>query len=103
MEISKQIKDYDKFREDVNKIIGHNCCDSNIESALKCTWKTDGDELLICESDDDWYEYTISSIGMKGKDLYIGSSQGFTFVSAYESDWYNTVVYILSDDLRAND
>jgi hypothetical protein len=60
--------------------------------------------------DDDFeqYIYTISSEGMKGEKLYMGNIGKYDIVMCYESDWYDTEIFILDrknrlDDAKSND
>ena len=95
-------------REDINKglrkIIKH--CgddeDSPIE-ILEGDWSIEGDSLHIQEGDtpldEDYYSYTISSLGAKGEELFMGEKDGYTYVMAHPEDgsWSDTTIFVLNN------
>ena len=104
----ERIKQHVKEREAINKelrsIIKHLSDDdqSPIE-IFEGEWNLKGFELLIQHSDDpleeDGYPYIVSSLGAKGKDLFMGEKDGFTYLMAYPDDgnWSDTTIFILDN------
>ncbi len=55
----------------------------------------DGSELIIYDDNGDEYIYNISSVGNKGDELYMGSTEKYDIIMCYDDDWWNTHIYIL--------
>lgn len=109
----ERIKAHIKEREAINiglrEIIEH--CAADEDSPIEVfegDWEVDGDSLHIQHSDEpideDYYAYTISSLGSKGKELFMGEKDGFTYVMAYTEDgeYDDTTIFILNNKNKHN-
>lgn len=103
--ISDHVSERDAITEELKKIMGH-CDESPIEIDITSEWEVNGDELHIQVDDeplsDDYYGYTISSMGAKGEELFMGEKDGFTYVMAYPENWRDTTIYVLNNKLKVN-
>lgn len=102
----EKIKSYLAEREAINtkleRIMGH--CDYspiNMDFLDKEWQQCDNIELRLQVDDsdltDDYYSFTISSLGARGKELFMGEDGGYTYVMAHEhEDWNDTQIFVLN-------
>ena len=93
---------YDNIGEIINYT---DCDDSPLKLELDSKWFIEDDRLVILDTDeefegfDQWYEneYTISSLGSKGKEFFMNTSDNLFFIMAYyeNENWDDTSIYIL--------
>lgn len=102
------IKVRDDLYEEISNIIdyGGNLTDNELFLYTDEKFSIHGEDLFIYDIDDDeWYSLIISSLGTMGEKLYIGESDGYVYVMAYEDErgWDNTNIYIFDADKRTDD
>lgn len=95
--------------EEISKIIGYNymsICDSKIVNGLKLPWAFDDGGGIIYyarHEGDDIYNYEgmiVSSLGNKiGEEMFMGESDGLTYVIGYDEseNWNDTYILILDN------
>jgi len=71
-------------------------------------YKIVDDEIIMYDGDGEQYIYTISSEGMKGEKLYMGSIGKYEIVMCYYDNWDNAEIFILDrknslDDVKSKD
>jgi hypothetical protein len=105
--ITNHVNEREAITDELKKIMTHCDSDSPIDVDITSEWQIDGDELRIGEDDKpidenkgNYYSYTISSMGAKGKELFIGEKDGITYVMAYPDNWRDTVIYVLDNKNR---
>lgn len=102
--IQKHIREREAINKELCSIIKH--YDNNDNSPIEIfegDWLINGESLHLQHSDDpideEYHAYTISSLGAKGKDLFIGEKNGHTYVMAYLEDgnWEETIIFVLNN------
>ena len=100
----------EEINKDLRKIIKH--CGDDEDSPIEIfdgEWSIDGDSLHIQEGDtpleDDYYAYTVSSLGAKGEELFMGEKDGYTYAMAYPEDgsWSDTAIFVLNNKHKIED
>lgn len=109
IEMQKLLDSHKRLYELIRKIINYEQVDdSPIAVYLDEPWFIDNTKLVILFDDEEfegfeqWYEYhyTISSLGTKGKELYMGVHTDYTVIMAYPEDgnWEDSSIFILSNE-----
>lgn len=100
--IQKHIAERDAIIEELKLIMVHADVDSPLEIELEAKWSVSGDEFRLqvedYDLDDDGYSYTISSMGAKGEELFMGTKDGVTYIMAYEDNWRDTMIFVLKNE-----
>lgn len=103
--IINHVNEREEITKELKKIMTH-CDDSPIEIDLETKWEVYGDELRLQFEDEpldeNGYTYTISSMGAKGEELFMGTRSGITYVMAYDENWRDTVIYVLNNINKVN-
>lgn len=101
------IESQDSIYEQISEIIGYGNLgndDPICVDYINKEWFTQGDDLfiMIYEDEDEYYSFIISSYSAQGEKLYIGESDGLTYVMAYQDDagWDQTSIYVLSNEMK---
>jgi hypothetical protein len=107
--LKNKIENYVNERYDINvhlqKIIKHISLDESAPFFVEdSNWYINNDELIIIDNHDDEFAYTISSLGKMGIDLFMGESDGYTYVMVYpEGDsWEYRSILILDNKKMLN-
>jgi hypothetical protein len=102
--VQKHLKERDSINEELKKVMGY-CDDSPIHLELERQFSIDGDSLYLqadenplSEDAGNYYSYTISSLGAKGEELFMGEIDEVIFVMVYPEDenWDDTTILILN-------
>ena len=113
MELIKKIQDWtleeESIRKEISKIINIKTS-SPIEFNPISHWEIETGDLYIYEPEDgddygdyeNYYGYTLSSEGNLGEKFFMGESEGFTYVLAYDDDWENSIIFILHNSNKVN-
>ena len=96
------IKNYEKLKVEVAKIIGYTNIDTAIVPMLDAKWAmTEDNKYFNFDRNDvgDLWEYTrfeVSSLGMKQETLFMGGEDGLFYLMGYEEDgmWDDAEIYI---------
>lgn len=103
--IKKHLEERDAINEELTKIMGY-CDESHIDlDFIDKKWAICCDiELHLqvdgYDIDDNYFVWTISSMGMKNQNQYIGNKDGYTYVMAFDGSWDNTRIFILNNKLK---
>jgi hypothetical protein len=92
--------------EEAAKIIGYNNLEGEIMlNKISTSWALDKDSGYLSfdrynKGDmNEYFPLTISSLGNKGEDLFMGESDGLTFIMAYDNDdWEDTAIFIFDNE-----
>jgi len=75
-----------------------------IDNYFNNEWYVEGDQLYIKdnEEEDEYYSYCISSYSALGEKLFIGESDGITYIMAYNEEDFaeDSFIFILYSKLR---
>lgn len=99
--ILSHIKESKIIHKDIMKLIGYDGYNNSPLEKNDSPWGMSSDELRIFTDGncDDYYSYTISSYSARGKQLFMGETDGYCVIMAYPSDesYENTTIFIFDE------
>jgi len=103
--ILKHIEERESIKKELTKIIG-GCNNSPFQDELNAKWRIVNDEVHIevlgDSLDENYYSFTITSIGCRSEEFYMGTKDGITYIMGYADEWYDTVLLILDNNNRVD-
>lgn len=107
--IINHVNEREAINKELEKIMGYCDTTSPINLDLTIQWEIEGEELRIQADDNpidvnegNYYGYTISSMGAKGEELFLGEKDGITYVMAHPDSWEDTKIFVLDNKNRTN-